>query len=210
MGRYHGRREMRAGVEGECRGRGSGVRSSAHQLITRSILAHMQKRWLHLIAFGILLVFPLFLLAGNRETGEVKLIELSEPQYPPIAQAARVSGKVELNILVRPEGEVASVEVISGPAMLRQAALESARASRFSCVDCGVSNHRYLLGYDFQVLESDPEEYCAGREKEAPPPQLDETRHRVSVFMRQIWTCDPARAKRRAIRCLYLWHCGWH
>ncbi|MGD0786837.1 MAG: energy transducer TonB [Terracidiphilus sp.] len=59
------------------------------------------------------------------------LIQSSKPVYPPIAQAARVSGAVVLQVTVGTDGRVVSVHVISGPAMLQQAALDGVRKWTF-------------------------------------------------------------------------------
>jgi TonB family protein len=56
-------------------------------------------------------------------------LNLHPPAYPPLARQARISGDIVLQIGVRPDGSVASAEVISGHAMLKQSALESARKS---------------------------------------------------------------------------------
>jgi bla regulator protein blaR1 len=54
------------------------------------------------------------------------------PQYPEIAKAAHVSGEVRIAITIGPKGEVEAAHVVSGPAMLRQAALDSAIHWKFS------------------------------------------------------------------------------
>src|SRR5580704_1862454 len=63
---------------------------------------------------------------------EVVLIKLSEPVYPGLARQARIAGNVALTVGVRKDGTVESADVISGPGMLRQAALDSVRQSQFS------------------------------------------------------------------------------
>jgi TonB family protein len=45
------------------------------------------------------------------------------PIYPPIAQAARVSGSVVLRVTVGTDGRISKLSVVSGPAMLQQAAI---------------------------------------------------------------------------------------
>lgn len=63
---------------------------------------------------------------------DVHLISVGKPpKTPPIAKAAHVHGTVILAIMVSPKGDVSEVRVISGPAMLRQAAIESVKAYRF-------------------------------------------------------------------------------
>src|SRR5258706_15444471 len=44
------------------------------------------------------------------------------PKYPPLARVARVQGKVILEFVVNHDGDVASVMVVSGPAMLSEVA----------------------------------------------------------------------------------------
>lgn len=53
------------------------------------------------------------------------LLQNPAPIYPPIAKAARVSGTVVLQAIIRTDGHLESVHVISGPAMLQQAAIDS-------------------------------------------------------------------------------------
>jgi TonB family protein len=53
------------------------------------------------------------------------------PKYPPLAKVARVSGKVKLEFVVNDAGDVASVMVVSGPAMLAPAAVDAVNAWKF-------------------------------------------------------------------------------
>jgi TonB family protein len=48
-----------------------------------------------------------------------------DPVYPANAKAARVQGPVEIAIVIDSYGRVASEQVVSGPPMLRQAALDA-------------------------------------------------------------------------------------
>jgi protein TonB len=56
------------------------------------------------------------------------LIEHTPPVYPPIAKAARVSGTVVLQALIGKDGGIESLHVVSGPAMLQQAALDAVKS----------------------------------------------------------------------------------
>jgi TonB family protein len=49
------------------------------------------------------------------------------PVYPPIAKAARVQGTVSLQALIGKDGQVSELHVISGPAMLQQAAMDAVK-----------------------------------------------------------------------------------
>ncbi len=59
------------------------------------------------------------------------LIKKTEPIYPPIAKSARVSGTVVLQATISKSGAVTNLHVVSGPAMLRQAAAEAVRTWRY-------------------------------------------------------------------------------
>ena len=75
---------------------------------------------------------PKFTLAVAQDSrSPADVIDLHQVEYPPIAKAARVSGDVKLGITLGKDGLPVSVDVESGPPMLRQAAVESASHSRF-------------------------------------------------------------------------------
>jgi len=59
------------------------------------------------------------------------LIQKTPPVYPPIAEASRVSGTVVLHATISATGVVAELRVVSGPAMLQQAALDAVRSWRY-------------------------------------------------------------------------------
>ena len=59
------------------------------------------------------------------------LIEATMPVYPPIARAARVTGTVVLQAIISKTGEVEDLRVVSGPAMLQQAALDAVKTWRY-------------------------------------------------------------------------------
>jgi protein TonB len=54
-----------------------------------------------------------------------------QPQYPPIAKAARASGAVQVQVTISEEGRVIDAQVISGHPLLRDAALQAARQWAF-------------------------------------------------------------------------------
>jgi Gram-negative bacterial TonB protein C-terminal len=85
-----------------------------------------------------------------------------------------------LQIGVRPDGTVASAEVISGHPILKQAALDSARKSTFLRQEGTGGTASYLLTYTFG-LRTDPNGGCSAD----------------GTFV-------------RAAKCLYLWKCQWH
>ena len=54
------------------------------------------------------------------------------PAYPPIAKAAGVQGTVVIDAVISKAGRVESLNVASGPAMLRAAALEAVARARYA------------------------------------------------------------------------------
>jgi len=61
-----------------------------------------------------------------------KLVRRVDPAYPELAKRARVQGAVLLEVLVDALGEVESVRVVSGPALLADAAVTAVRQWRYS------------------------------------------------------------------------------
>ena len=59
------------------------------------------------------------------------LIQKTHTVYPPIAKAARVSGTVILQATISKQGTIQGLKVVSGPAMLQQAALDAVRTWRY-------------------------------------------------------------------------------
>jgi protein TonB len=59
------------------------------------------------------------------------LLNKTTPIYPPIAKAARVSGTVVLQATISKTGTIENLRVVSGPAMLQQAALDAVRSWRY-------------------------------------------------------------------------------
>ena len=67
--------------------------------------------------------------------GDVKsaqLIKSVPPVYPQLAKAQGVFGNVEIDALIVASGNVATLKVLSGPMILRQAALDSVKQWKFS------------------------------------------------------------------------------
>ena len=67
--------------------------------------------------------------------GDVKpaqLIKSVPPEYPEMAKAQHVSGKVQIDALVDASGNVASVKVLSGPMLLRKAAIDAVKQWKYT------------------------------------------------------------------------------
>lgn len=131
--------------------------------------------------------------------------------YPAIARMAHITGDVALVVRIHNDGNVESVVVMGGPALLRQAAVDNARASQFDCQGCREPATEYSLLYTFQLSET---AICPD---DAPPagkayPQVTRSPGHVKIVDQNIMICDPAAeiTKVRSIKCLFLWKCAYH
>jgi periplasmic protein TonB len=62
------------------------------------------------------------------------VIKQVPPEYPPLAEAAHIQGKVRLRLMVSPEGVPYQIGVVSGPPLLIQAAKNAVQQWRFEPV----------------------------------------------------------------------------
>ena len=136
------------------------------------------------------------------------LTKLSEPTYPRLAEQARIEGDVDVILTIRGDGTIESATVSSGHAMLRQAALDSARQSQFECRPCAEPGSTYALKYKFRIISRGYPKDC-DIEKD-PAAVVDNARHEVSVSGWAMMICDPSTTivRVRSAKCLYLWRCG--
>jgi hypothetical protein len=142
------------------------------------------------------------------------LVNLFKPVYPLLARQANIYGEVGVALTVRQDG-TAQAAVESGHPMLVQAALDSAKQSRFECRMCSAPVS-YLLVYSFKLTTAGD---CCNAFSVPPQveqePQLIGPQGRpethVSIAAEQICLCDPSsvlRKKSRSIKCFYLWNCS--
>lgn len=135
--------------------------------------------------------------------------------YPAIARMAHITGDVALVVNVRSDGSVESVVVTGGPALLRQAAVDNARASQFDCQGCEQPLTEYSLVYTFQLADPDgcPDtEPAAGNSHKKAYPQVIRSPGHATIVDQTIMLCDPVAeiSKVRSIKCLFLWKCAYH
>ncbi len=143
---------------------------------------------------------------------KVTITALSAPKYPAIAIQARITGAVTVDVSVNSGGTVESVAVLSGHPILKPAALESARATRFACDHCSAVTH-LVFTYEFRLGETI---YCTSigmdgnAVYEPHKPELTQSGDVVTIIERPVATCDPVGSviKVRSAKCLFLWHCS--
>jgi len=146
--------------------------------------------------------------------GNAILVNLSQPIYPPLAHQANIYGEVRVAVMVYPDGKTdATVE--SGHPMLKQAALDSAKQSRFECRNCDAAVS-YQLVYSFRLIRGS--DCCSAISVPAraalEPESSDATGPRqthINITTEEICLCDPdvqLTKKSRSLKCLYLWKCS--
>jgi TonB family protein len=60
-----------------------------------------------------------------------KLLKSVQPVYPQMARTQHVSGNVQIDALIDADGNVSAMKVLSGPALLRDAALQSLKQWKY-------------------------------------------------------------------------------
>jgi protein TonB len=60
-----------------------------------------------------------------------KLIKSVQPVYPAMARSQHVSGNVQVDALIDADGSVSAMKVLSGPALLRDAAIQSLKQWKY-------------------------------------------------------------------------------
>ena len=156
-----------------------------------------------------------FAQVAPSQQGQVVLSKLSPPVFPPLARVARVLGDVEIALQIRQDGSVESAEVVSGHPLLKAAALESARQSKFECHECREALTRYAVLYTFGYTTT--QHCCQLQENSAAPDQgaepragISQSQNHIRILAEPFCTCDPSAdiMRVRSAKCLYLWHCG--
>ena len=154
----------------------------------------------------------LALAAAQANLGQVRLVTLANPVYPPLARQARITGIVVVKVTVD-QNRITQAVILSGHPILQEAALTSAQQSLFDCSRCDESI-AYLLRYVFK--ESGGSDCCDGLAV-APTvqqgPQSTDTEGQeqteITITAEPTCICDPAATitKERSIKCLFLWKC---
>jgi TonB family protein len=76
----------------------------------------------------------------------------TQPQYPAVARQMKISGHVEIEAIVSPDGSVASVKALSGNPMLTQPAVSAVEKWKFTPFTSNGEPTRAVvtLGFDFR------------------------------------------------------------
>jgi TonB family protein len=84
-----------------------------------------------------------------------KAVQLVQPSYPPAAKAVKASGQVTVQATIDENGDVVSAEAVSGHPLLRSAAVQAARSSKFAVTKLGGQPVKVtgIIVYKFTVPE---------------------------------------------------------
>ena len=74
---------------------------------------------------------PIAPLPVGGDLKQARLLKSASPIYPATARAQNVSGEVKIDALVDVSGNVSSVKIISGPALLHQSALDAVKQWKY-------------------------------------------------------------------------------
>jgi Gram-negative bacterial TonB protein C-terminal len=131
--------------------------------------------------------------------------KLPPPVYPAIARAARVTGDVNLTVMLRRDGTIDAVHAISGPPMLRDHAEELARQTQFECGNCSAEPTSLPLTVRYAMAP-------AASDHDPSYPRVAQLNGVIIIVTDQpVMISDPAidRTRVRSWKCFYLWRCGW-
>jgi Gram-negative bacterial TonB protein C-terminal len=143
----------------------------------------------------------------------VGLVKSTAPVYPPIAQTAHISGEVDVVLGIRQDGSVESANVVSGPPLLRQAALVSDQQSQFHCTGGSDAVTSYSLAYTFRLVDvgccATTEELAKIAQDYGQLPHVIQSQNQITLIAESGCYCESIGVtKVRAAKCLYLWRCG--
>ncbi len=146
--------------------------------------------------------------------GQAVLLAISKPTFPQMARIANVEGTVVLSVIIQQDG-TSEATFVSGPLLLKQAALDSAAQSRFECRLC-TAPHPYTLVYDFKRTSKGSccDGFGAPTQVEQQAPSSDERgqpQTQITVATERTCICDPIGTVTKRVRspkCFYPWKCS--
>ena len=154
--------------------------------------------------------------SGPKGAGSgVTLVKFTYPIYPDVAAKAHISGEVVLMLGIQPDGSLVSADVVSGPAMLQESAVQSARQSKYECRGCGQGVTSYRMRYVFIFVDDGscqpnaiPSANGDRQDQPEPPPSVDPSGPVVTTTRYIVCLVDPVTTiHTRSLKCLYFWRC---
>jgi Gram-negative bacterial TonB protein C-terminal len=165
-----------------------------------------------LLARGLaacLIGFAAIASAQEGTTSPAVVLSRVQVSYPPIAEAALVSGKVNLRAGVRPDGSVAGTTLLQGVPLLNDAAVAAASRASFECRGCTEPETPHTLAFVFSFSLGGFD--SAGNPRPPEWKQTGPASSEVTVFgqVPVLRIGPPSKPfHKRAARCVWLWHCS--
>jgi len=172
------------------------------------------------VSLIVLLVATLLAPSSHAQSAapqaQIVLTKLGSIAYPQIARVAHISGDVEIELGIKPDGSQQFARVLSGPPLLTRAALESAQQSQFDCRNCTEAVTSYKLLYTFRLIDGEIGNCSPGAVTPSSYPRNqtfpiinDAGNHVTIVDREQPCYADAIRTQKvRSWKCLYLWRCS--
>lgn len=107
-------------------------------------------------------------------------------------------GDVEIALQIRQDGSIESAEIVrSASPLLKEAALDSARQSKFECHECRDASTPYSVLYTFGYTTT--QHCCQPREISAMPeqraeagPGITQSQNHITILTDPFCICDPS------------------
>jgi TonB family protein len=121
------------------------------------------------------------------------------PEYPQLAETARVYGDVVLEVTLKPDGSVATSRVVSGHPLLKAAAQENSMTWKFESIERKeLANEEFTLIYRYLLSDA---VRCGGQ----PTRVTLESYKLVSILGSPPVICDPGIEKIRKKHWYWPW-----
>jgi len=131
----------------------------------------------------------IFLLAGTLKLAagqaSLRVVSFVAPEYPPLAEVARISGDVSLEVTLNTDGTVTSSKIVSGHPMLQAAARENLMSWKFAALGSkSLEGESFTVTYQFRF---EGESQCG----KGPTRVTIESYDQIKVATIPIMICDP-------------------
>lgn len=150
------------------------------------------KRLAAIILITVTIGISLFVGYAQKIETSVELVSAVCPVYPPIAQAAQVSGDVRIKVTINEQGNVSINNVVDGHPLLKDAAKQAAALWQFNT---DTTRRSATLTFTFQMMPR-----CSPRQKQTsifyPPLRVEVRAEKPPI------TCDDCPpSEQEKLRC---------
>lgn len=153
-----------------------------------------------------LLLLALFVTGQAESEPTLRWNHFDRPEYPLVAQLARIQGRAQIEIRLEPDGKVSVVSSSGDHGLLVESARKALEGAQLSCDNCNGKASLFTIDFDYKLVARPSASPCSDNESSAV---LDSATHiTVSTKMPCIYSYGLVVQKVRGLRCLYLWRCA--